>query len=112
MSLHIFYAPWFDADNQLRLAWYAENGGVILADQFIAAVERTVTQLGQNPNRGRRRYPLDPDLADIYAVLVAKPFQKHLLFYRFNDDTLFLERWIHGARDLPRRLRESPYEDE
>jgi plasmid stabilization system protein ParE len=112
MSLRIYYAPWFDADNQFRVAWYAEKGGVTLAERFVAAVERTVNQLAENPNRGRRRYPRDPDLADIYAVRVARPFQKHLLYYRFNEDTLFLERLIHGARDLPGRLRESPYEED
>jgi toxin ParE1/3/4 len=110
MSLRIYYAPWFDADNQFRLAWYAENGGVSLAERFVSAIERTVNQLAENPNLGRRRYPRDPDLADIYAVRVVRPFNKHLLYYRFNEDTLFLERLIHGARDLPRRLRESPYE--
>jgi plasmid stabilization system protein ParE len=112
MRLRILYAPWFDADNHLRVAWYAEKGGIIVAEQFISAVEETVKQLAENPNRGRRRYPRDPDLADVYSVLVMPPFQKHLLFYRFNEDTLILERLIHGARDLPRRIKQSPYEED
>jgi plasmid stabilization system protein ParE len=111
MSLRIYYAPWFDADNQFRVAWYAEKGGEELAERFVTAVERTVKKLTENPNWGRRRYPREPLLAGIYAVSIVRPFQKHLLYYRFNEDTLFLERLIHGARDLPRRLRESPHEE-
>jgi len=112
MSLRIYYAPWFDADNQLQAAWYAEKDGVDLSERFITAVEQTVQKLADNPNLGRRRYPQDPDLTDVYAICIARPFQKHLLYYRFNKDSLFLERLIHGARDLPRRLKESPYDED
>jgi len=112
MSLRIYYAPWFDADNQFRVAWYAEKGGVTFAERFVAAVEQTIKQLAENPARGRCRYPRDPDLAHIFGVRIVRPFQKHLLYYRFNEDTLFLERLIHGARDLPRRLKESPYKED
>jgi hypothetical protein len=34
-----------------------------------------------------------------------------LIFYRFDDQRLFAERIIHGSRDLPRRLLESPLEE-
>jgi len=34
----------------------------------------------------------------------------HLIFYRFNNETLFAEGVIHGARDLPWRLLQPPYE--
>jgi len=30
-----------------------------------------------------------------------KGFPKYLIFYRFDDHTLFVARVIHGARDLP-----------
>jgi len=29
-------------------------------------------------------------------------FPKHLLFYRFDDDEVFVLRVVHGARDLER----------
>ena len=29
-------------------------------------------------------------------------FEKYLIFYRFNDDTLEVIRVLHGARDLTR----------
>ena len=84
-----------------------EQGGIELAVRFVSAVESTVKTLAQNPQLGRRPYPKDFDLAEVHSVLVGRPFQKHLLFYRFTTESLVLERLIHGARDLPRRLRQS-----
>ena len=110
MSLRVQYALWFDADLHLRTAWYAERGGNKLAGRFANAVEATVKKLTENPGLGWRPYPGDPDLAQLRSVLVVRPFRKHILYYRFTDEELFLERLIHGARDLPRRLRESPDE--
>jgi hypothetical protein len=75
-------------------------------------VEATANGLSNNPQRGRRPYPNDPDLTAIHSVLLQRPFDKHILYYRFDAETLFLERLIHGARDLPRRLRESPFAPE
>ncbi len=110
MSLRVQYAPWFDADLHLRTAWHAEQGGEELAERFVDAVESTVRKLAENPHIGWRPYPRDSDLVEIHSVLVERPFRKHLLYYRFTDEELLVERLIHGARDLPRRLRESPRE--
>ena len=108
MSRRIAYSPWFDADLHLRIAWYAEQGGVKVAERFVSAVESTVRRVTDNPGRGRRPYPADPDLAELHCVLIERPFDKHLLYFRFNDDTLTLERLLHGAQDRPRALREPP----
>jgi toxin ParE1/3/4 len=110
MSLRARYAPWFDADFHFRTAWYAEHGGSELAERFVDAVERTVKKLTRNPHLGPGPYPKDSDLGELHFVLIERPFHKHILFYRFNQEALFLERLIHGARDLPRRVKESPYE--
>lgn len=106
--MRIDYAGWYDADVNLRAAWYAEKGGPRLAGRFVTALEETIRRLKANPNRGRRPFPKDPDLGELHSVLVERPFEKHILYYRFTPDTLILERLIHGARDLPRRLREAP----
>ena len=108
MSLPIFYAPWFDADLQLRTAWYIEQGGNELADRFVTAVEITVRKLAGNPHSGRRPYPNDIELSLLYCVLIEGPFHKYILYYRFTPQMLSLERLIHGARDLPRWLRQPP----
>jgi hypothetical protein len=34
-----------------------------------------------------------------------------LIFYRHDETTLYVERSIHGARDLPRRLTQPPAAD-
>ena len=71
-------------------------------------MEITVRKFADNPQRGRRPYPDDVDLSSLYSVMVERPFHKHILYYRFTPDILSLEPLIHGARDLPRRLREAP----
>ena len=110
MSRRREYAPWFDADIQLRSAWYTNKGGPALAIRFIDALEATVDNLELNPSRGRKPFPRDPQLTDLHAILLERPFQRLILFYRFTDEALTLERLIHGARDLPQRIRESPAE--
>jgi plasmid stabilization system protein ParE len=37
---------------------------------------------------------------------VVHPFEMLLIFYRANDEALDAVRLMHGARNLPRRLRE------
>jgi plasmid stabilization system protein ParE len=112
MNLRPRSSPWFDADFHFRTVWYAERGGLELSERFVDAVEATIKKLTGNPELGRRPYRKDPDVAQLYAVLVNRPFQKHLLYYRFTSEELFLERLIHGARDLPRRLRQSPFDED
>ena len=41
-----------------------------------------------------------------------KPYYRYLIFYRFDNKTLWADRVLLGARDLPRRLRQSPDEGE
>ena len=48
----------------------------------------------------------------MHSFRVLRPFHRFLIFYRYDTSTLFAERLIYGGRDLPRRLRESPYESE
>ena len=40
-----------------------------------------------------------PVLRDIRRTAISG-FPKHLLFYRFDDDEVFILRVVHGARDL------------
>jgi plasmid stabilization system protein ParE len=110
MSRRREYAAWFDADIQLRAAWYTNKGGQGLALRFIDALETTVDKLELNPSRGRQAFPKDPRLADLHAMFLERPFQRLILFYRFTEQAIILERLIHGARDLPRRIGESPTE--
>ena len=112
MSLRIEFAAWWDADMNLRTARYHEVAGPEVAERFVNAVEATVRTLADNPHVGRQPYPDDPHVSEFHSWLVEAPFHKHIVFYRFNSDVLSLERLIHGARDLPRRIHMAPYDEE
>jgi plasmid stabilization system protein ParE len=109
MSLRVEFAVWWDADVNLRTARYAEKAGIEIAERFVQAVETTVRLLADHPHLGRQPFPNDPEVGQFHSWLVQRPFHKHIVFYRFTEDALMLGRLIHGARDSPRRLRESPY---
>jgi plasmid stabilization system protein ParE len=67
-------------------------------------VEATLESLTQTPGLGRQRFKDWPELADIRSFRVKSPFNRLLIFYRYDSQALYAERLSHGARDLPRRL--------
>ena len=112
MSLILARSDDFWADLQRQVDSYRDQAGPEVATGYLDAVEATLHQLAKTPGIGRLRFWDWPELAGIRSWRVQKPYRRHLLFYRFDAQTLFAERIIHGARDLPRRLLESPYESE
>jgi hypothetical protein len=42
----------------------------------------------------------------VRSFRVQPPFEVHLIFYRYNDHELSVERLMSGRRDLARRLRD------
>lgn len=112
MSLIITQSDYFCADLQRQVDWYRERAGSEIATGYVDSVEGTLQHLAEAPGIGRLRFWDWPELVGIRSWRVQKPFHRHLIFYRFNDAALFAERVIHGARDLPRRLLQSPYESE
>jgi toxin ParE1/3/4 len=101
---------WFDMLKQVD--WYREKASPEVAEGYINAVEATLQSLAKTPGLGRPRFPSWPELAGIRSWRVERPYQRHLIFYRFDEESLVAERIIHGARDLPRRLLRSPYDEE
>ena len=71
----------------------------------------TLQTLTKDPGLGRLRFQGWRELSGLRSWRVQRPYHRHLIFYRFDKDTLIPERVLHGARDLPRRLLQSPYED-
>lgn len=71
-------------------------------------MDRTIEGLAQYPGLGRPRHFGHPELRGLRSCLVAKPFHRHLIFYRHDETTLDLVRVMHGARALARRLRQPP----
>ena len=112
MSLTVAQSDCFWADLQRQLDWYRERAGAEIATGYVDAVQAALQQLAEAPGIGRLRFSDWPELAGLRSWRVQKPYHRHLIFYRFNDATLFAERVIHGARDLPQRLLQSPYEAE
>jgi toxin ParE1/3/4 len=108
VSLRLDQSDYFWADLAKQVDWYRDNASPEIAVRFVDAVEATLAALTKSPGLGRPRFVDWPDLAEIRSWRVNRPFHRHLIFYRFHSETLYAERLIHGARDLPRRLRELP----
>lgn len=108
MSLRVNRSKWFVGDLEHYTAWYQDEASWEIAERYLRAVSTTVARLAETPGIGHvTRFP-NPILRGIRCRTVDRPFGKHLIFYRHDDSTLYLERAIHGVRNLPRRLLQSP----
>jgi len=94
----------FWADMLKQVDWYREKAGPEVAEGYVNAIETTLQTLTKTPGLGRPRFPRWRELVGIRSWRVERPYHRHLIFYRFDEDTLIAERVIHGARDLPCRL--------
>lgn len=107
MSLEIFIAQRAEQDITLQYRWYLENADLDVAERYLLAVHETIQSIAQQPDLGIRRHFAASELRKIRSIQVNKPFDRHLLFY-WDGNILRIERVMHGARDLPRRLLEEP----
>jgi len=98
----------FILDVERQFERYALNAGWDVADRYLDAVEATCVLIGQHPQLGPRGGFADPRLRDWRFFVVFRPFQKHLLFYEVTGEDVIMRRAMHGHRDLPRRLVETP----
>lgn len=108
MSLGLHRTGDFVADLERQYAWYAEQAGWDVADRYLAAVEATCALIAAHPFLGPIAGFKHPRLATWRFVVVARPFQKHIIFFEMTARGVELRRAMHGHRDLPRRLREAP----
>jgi toxin ParE1/3/4 len=108
MILAVRKSEFFLADLDVQFRWYRMEASEGIALRYLAAVDRTVKELAERPDLGRPRHFTHPELQGLRSCLVARPFHRHLIFYRYDETTLDLVRVMHGARDLPRRLRQPP----
>ena len=100
--------PLFTADVQHQFGWYWDKAGEEVAWQYEAAVEETLHLILRQPEIGRLRQFSEPALRGLRSHVVTPPYNRHILFYRFAGGVIEAWRIMHGARDLPRRLLESP----
>lgn len=107
MSLEVSIALRAEQDMTLQYRWYLENADLDIAERYLSAVHGTILSIAERPDLGTRRHFQAPELRNIRSIQVKKPFDRHLLFY-LEGGTLRIERVMHGARDLPKRLLEDP----
>ena len=108
MPLSLQQSDYFLADVEIQFRWYLEKADLEVSRRYRVAVQATLRKLLARPELGRLRFAQDPDLKGLRCCLVVKPFHKQLLFYRVGGESLMVERTMHGARDLPPRLKEPP----
>jgi plasmid stabilization system protein ParE len=106
MSLRVNISGRAEADLTLQYTWYLENANTEVAERFLKAFDLTAERLAQRPGLGRARKFHAGELRGIRSFPVGGRFSVHLIFYRRSGDSLSIERVMHGARDLPRRLLE------
>jgi toxin ParE1/3/4 len=112
MTLRIRRSDWFIGDMEHYAAWYQNDASWEVAERYLHAVGATLARLAEMPGLGRPARFSNPILLHLRCFPTERPFNKHLIFYRYDDSTLYIERAVHGARDLPRRLTESPTDDD
>lgn len=108
MSLSLQQSDCFWADLLKQVDWYREHATPEAAERFVDATQATLLELIRTPGLGRPRFANWPELKGIHSFRVQRPFNRLTIFYRHEAETLFAERLIHGARNLPRRLLQSP----
>lgn len=108
MSLALHRSDYFNEDFDLQYRWYLREAGEQVAERYFETVLITIRELARHPGLGRERKFRNETLNGLRSFRVSRPFHRHLILYRATETELFVERVMHGTRDLPRRLRESP----
>lgn len=98
----------FETDVAMQFGWYVREAGERTAWRFFDAVEIAIGRLAEQPEIGRLRQFKDQRLLGLRSLRVDSPFGKILIFYRVTADGIELWRLMHGARNLPVRLKEQP----
>jgi len=98
----------FLADLERQFDWYIANAGWEVADHYLDSVQATCQLLGWQPGLGPRGGFAHPRLRDWRFFPAFRPFRKHILFYEIVSGEVVMRRAMHGHRDLPQRLLETP----
>ena len=72
---------------------YIAQDNPAAAARFVARLRETCMALEANPDMGRARPELLPDLRGF-------PVGQYVVYYRREDETVEIVRVIHGARDI------------
>jgi toxin ParE1/3/4 len=89
------------ADILEQADWYAIQSGHRLSRRWEKAVSSAVSYALKSPAAGTPCTFRDLTLRKVRRATISG-FPKHLLFYEFDDQEVFVLRVVHGARDLER----------
>jgi toxin ParE1/3/4 len=87
------------ADVLEQADWYRQHAGESLAMRWERAVTSAISHILRYPSSGSPCAFRSPELKNVRRTIIPK-FPRHLLFYRFEADEVFVLRIVHGARDL------------
>jgi plasmid stabilization system protein ParE len=96
----------FRGDFINQFSWYVDEGGEDAAQRFQIALDQTILRIARNPTLGRPRRFKHIRLEGLRSIQVQPPFERFLLFFRFDSNLIEITRLIEGSRKLARRLSE------
>lgn len=91
------------AENDLeKIADYTESRwGLLKCDEYLDSISRCIEMLADNPHMGTVR-------SEIRRGLYVWPHESHLIFYRFNNETIEIGRILHSSMDVNLHLGVDP----
>jgi toxin ParE1/3/4 len=87
------------ADILEQAEWYSTQSGRALAERWENAVTSAVKYVLSHPTAGMLCRFRSHELRNLRRASVPG-FRKHVLFYTFDSEQIFVLRVVHGARDL------------
>jgi plasmid stabilization system protein ParE len=106
MSLALVQSEDFLSDLEHQFEWYVHEteldlaDAIELAEKFKTAVLDTLEFLLRHPGAGHPRFPQFTDLDGTRSWRVNRPFDRFLIYYHVQGETLFADRLIEGHRGI------------
>ncbi len=88
-------------------ATYISLDNLDAGDRFLYAAEATFQRIAEMPEIGRLSGFMNPTLAQVRQYPV-KGFNKYIIFYQIQPDTVEIIRVLHGAQNLEFILGQEP----
>jgi toxin ParE1/3/4 len=89
------------ADILEQADWYVAQSGRALARRWEKAVTSAIFRVMSRPGAASLCTFKSPELHSVRRATIPG-FPRHLLFYKFDGEEVFILRIVHGARDLER----------
>jgi plasmid stabilization system protein ParE len=106
MSLALVESEKYLEEMERQFHWYIHEtnldlvDAIELAQKFKIAVNDTVEILLRHPGIGRRRFPQFVKLHGTRSWRVNPPFDRFLIYYYIEGETLFVDRLIEAHRQI------------